>query len=401
MPVFDYRAVDTDAADVGGTVIADTARQARDLLRDRGLTITRVRPVGGPAAVTYRQRRRGRGAQGEVVVFVRELATLLTAGIPLLPALKTLADQHRHRFRAVVQDLADRVAAGVSLAEAMDRHRAYFDELCVSIVRVGQSTGGLDQALGRLAEFKEKAHRLRSRVATALIYPAVVAVVGLAVSLFLMTYVVPNLLATLTQAGRQLPAATRLVKAGSDFLLGWWWLLLAAVAAAALAVKAVLRTERGRTAMDRLVLGIPVIGELARKENTSRMAVVMAGLLGSGLQFVEAVCITRRTIRNRVFRRAMDDYEAAVTAGADVSGPLAAAGVFSPMVVQMLAVGQQSGQMEQMLEQLADAYEKQVAAATQRLTALLEPLLIVLLAIVVGFIAFATILPILEVSNVL
>lgn len=401
MPVFKYKAIDMDATDLVGTLIADTPRQARDVLRDRGLTVTQVTPIRQTDAIGYRQHRRGRRAQSEVVAFIRELATLMKAGIPLLSALKTLSDQHRRYFKAVIQDLGDQVAAGAGLAEAMGRHTSYFDELCVSIVRVGENTGVMDAALMRLAGFKEKAHRLRSKVTTALIYPAVVGSIGLVVSVFLMTYVVPNLLGTLLQTGRELPAITRVVKTASDFLLGWWWVLLALAAGLPLIVKSLLRSDSVRLIADRLVLRIPVIGELIRKENTSRMAIVMATLLGSDMQFVEAIRITRRIIRNSVFRKAMDDYETAVTAGSNVSAPLQASGVFSPMVVQMLAVGQESGQLEEMLEQLSDAYDQEVATATQRLTAVLEPVLIVFLAILVGFIAFATILPILEISNVL
>jgi len=401
MAVFEYKAIDLDATDLSGTLIADSPRQARDVLRDRGLTVTNVRPVRQSSTIGFWQRRRGRHAQGEVIAFIREMATLTRAGIPLLSALKTLADQHRKSFKTVVQDLADQVAAGAGLAEAMGRHSAHFDELCVAIVRVGEETGGMDGALLRLAGFKEKAHRLRSNIATALIYPAVVGTFGLAVSVFLMTYVVPNLLGTLAQTGKDLPAVTRFVKAISDFLLGWWWVLLASAVGVMLAVKALLRSESVRSVVDRIVLGIPVIGELSRKENTSRMAVVMATLLGSGLQFVEAIRITRRVIHNRLFRQAMDDYAAAITAGADVAGPLRTSGVFSPMVVQMLAVGQESGQLEEMLEQLSDAYDREVATAAQRLTAVLEPVLIVFLAVLVGFIAFAIMLPILEISNVL
>ena len=401
MAVFEYNAMDLDTSAASGTVVADTPRQARDLLRERGLTVTRVRQLDQVAKPTYAQRRRGRRSQAQVVQFIRELGTLLGAGIPLLSALHTLAEQHGRHFRAVVQHLADQIAAGGSLAEAMAKRPAYFDELCVSIVQVGESTGALETSLDRLAEFKEKGQRLRSRVVGALIYPAVVCVIGLAVSIFLMTYVVPNLLGALMQAGRPLPAVTRFVKAVSDLLLGWWWVLLAAVVAAAAAVKAVLKTRAGRLAADRLLLRVPVLGELVRKEITARMAVVLAALLRSGLQFVQAVRITRRTLPSAVFRRAMEDYEAAVTAGSDIAEPLRSAGVFSPMVVQMLAVGQQSGRLEEMLERLASSYEQQVSVAAQRLTALLEPLLIVLLAIMVGTIAFATILPILEASNVL
>lgn len=401
MAVFAYRALDVDASAVSGTVTADTPRQARDLLRDRGLTITRVDEMRPSARSGLMERRRGRAARRETVAFIRELATLLRAGIPLHAALRTLGRQHGRAFRAAVEQLADQVAQGTSLAEAMDRQRVYFDEMCVSVVRVGESTGSLDVALKRLADFKERALRLQSRVVTALLYPAVVLVVGVAVSVFLMTYVVPNLLSTLVEAGKPLPAVTQGVKTASDFLLAWWPAVLGGIAGLAILLRLVLQTERGHALFDRLALALPVFGDLVRKEITSRLAVVMAALLRSGLPFVEAIRITRRTLHNRVFRRAMEAYEQAVNAGRDVAAPLEATGVFSPMVVQMLAVGQESGELEDMLEQLAEAYDQEVQIATQRLTALLEPALIILLAVLIGAIAFATVLPILEMSDVL
>lgn len=401
MPVFDYTALGSQGSADRGTIMADTPRQARDALRERGLKFVEVTAAAMASRRSFIGRRQGKKDQAQVVKFVRELATLLQAGIPLLNALNTLARQKHKRFRAIVQHLADKVASGVSLADAMAEQDAHFDEMCVSIVRVGENTGQIDSALRRLADFKEKAQQLRNRVTTALTYPAVVCVVGLAVAVFLMTYVVPNLLGTLTQAGKPLPGITRVVKGISDLLLGWWWLLAMAGFAVSVVVGAVLRTERGRLGFDAMVLRIPIVGELIRMENTSRMAVVLGSLLRSGLQFVEAVRITRRTMPNRIFQKALEDYEAAVTAGQDVAGPLEASGVFSPMVVEIVSVGQQAGQLEDMLQQLAESYDKEVATATQRLTAVLEPLLIVLLAVLVGFIAFATILPILEVSNVL
>ena len=401
MPVFGYKAIDVDSAAISGTVVADTPRAARDDLRERGLTVTRIQPVREEGAERWWTRRPGRRRQREVVAFVRELATLLAAGIPLLEALDTLVRQHKGRFKAAVQGLKDAVARGSSLADAMGPVGGWFDELDVSIVRVGENTGTLETALGQLAAFKEKAHRLRNRVVTALIYPGVVSVIGLAVTVFLMTYVVPQLLSTLTETGRPLPRATWIVKGVSDFLLAWWWAILAGVLGGAIAYKAVTRTSWGRLGADRLALAFPLVGDLVRKENTSRLAVVMSTLLRAGLRFDEAIRITRRTLRNHVFCRAMDEYERAVTAGRDVAEPLAESGVFSPLVVQMLAVGQRSGELEMMLDRLAETYDLEVATATQRLTAMLEPVMIVVLAVVVGFIAFATILPILEVSNVL
>jgi len=400
MAVFEYSAVDLDAKTLAGTVIADSGRQARDMLRDRGLTVTELRSTTQKTSRTTGLLRSRRN-RAEVAGFVRRLSTLLRAGVPLLGALNTLAEQQHGRFKALIQGLADRVSAGVSLGDAMLEQPDCFDELCVSITHVGESTGSLDVALERLASFREKSQELRSQITTALIYPAVVCIVGLAVSVFLMTYVVPNLLKTLTQAGRELPMITRGVKAASDFLVGWWWALLTGLALLGLSLRALARSTHGRLMMDRTVLALPVLGDLVRKENTSRIAVVMAALLRSGVQFVDAVEITRRTIRNSVFRVAMADYAKAVSAGGDVAGPLKSSGVFSPMVVQMLAVGQQSGEIESLLEQLGSAYEHEVDVSAKRLTALLEPLLIILLAMVLGFIILATILPILEASNVL
>jgi len=401
MPVFAYKAADLDASAVAGTVVADTPRQARDRLRSRGLTVTEVVPARDGRRATFWQRRRARLAQGEIGSFVRELATLLAAGIPLLAALDTLVRQHPGRVRAVLQGLRDRIASGASLAEAMADHPLWFDALSASIVRVGENTGTLEQALAQLAEFQQKARRLKGRVTTALLYPAVVALVGVVVTVFLMTYVVPQLLSILEESGRPLPRVTWLVKGASDVLLAWWWAILLALGGAAASLHVLARTARGRVAMDALVLRVPLVGDLVRKENTSRLAVVMAALLRSGLHFDEAIRVTRGTLRNRVFCRAMEAYETAVTAGRDVAASLEVSGVFSPMVVQMLAVGQQAGDLETMLQQLAATYDEEVQTATQRLTALLEPALIVVLAVVVGFIALATILPILEVSHVL
>ncbi len=400
MAVFEYQTIDGDSSVLGGTIVADSPRQARDMLRGRGLRIMSIKSRKESPRLSFTWRKKS-SSEREGMTFIRELGTLLKAGIVLHAAIGTLERQHKHGFKTVIQEISDQIASGSSLAEAMSSHPLYFDSLSVSIVQVGENTGELADALFKLAEFKEKTSRLRNRVATALMYPLIVSVMGLGVTIFLMTYVVPNLLSTLLQSGKELPAVTMVVKSASDLLLNWWWLLLGVFLIMVFAVRQVLRTQAGALTAQKLVLKIPLIGELVRKENTSRIAVMMSGLLESGLQFLDALDIARRTIRNRVFKNALADYGQAVRAGRDIATSLEASGVFSPLVVQILAVGQSSGQLEQMLAQLATAYDKEVQVATGRLTALLEPLLIVVMAIMVGVIAFATILPILEVSNVL
>ena len=401
MPVYSYRAIDLDASAVAGEVAADTPRQARDLLRGRGLTIQQIQPRPERPGASFWRRRQARRYRARTAGFIRDLSTLLGAGIPLVEAIDTLCRQQAGAFKAVLLSLREDVAAGAGLAEAMERRRPFFDELCVSIARVGESTGTLEEALERLAEFKEHADRLRSRIGTAMLYPAVVAIVGAAVMIFLMTFVVPNLLSTLVESGRPLPAVTMVVKAVSDFLLAYGWAVAAAAAGLAVGVHVALRTSLGRRCWHRLLLHIPMIGELVRKETIARLSIILAALLRSGVVFVEAVGTARRTIPNVVFQDALRQCEQAVGAGQDIAVPLARSGVFPPMVVQMLAVGQQAGEVEKMLDRLAEAYERQVETASQRLTAVLEPAMIVLLALMVGFIAFATILPILEASNVL
>jgi general secretion pathway protein F len=401
MAVFEYKGIDLAASAVTGTIVADTPRQARDRLRERGLTIQQVRQQKAVEKRQFQLRSpAGRGGW-RVTAFVRELATLLGVGIPLLEAIDTIARQYKGSFAASMLLLRDRVSSGASLAEAMRDQPAVFDELTVQIAEVGENAGNLDEVLERLAEFKERSAALKNRIGTALLYPAIVLMMALGVSLFLMSFVVPQLLSGLLEAGRPLPLSTRIVKGGSDLLLAWWWLLLLSAGGLGLAVTMLLRTERGSMFWHRLQLRIPIVGELIRKQAIVRIAIVTATLLRSGIVFVKAIQIAQRSCRNKVLKDALHRCEQAVSSGRDIAVALEATGAFPPMVVQIFATGQQSGRLEEMLERLAKDYDQQVALASQRLAAVLEPLLILFLVLVVGLIAFATVLPILEAGNVL
>ena len=421
MAVFAYKALDRAAA-VRGTVVADTPRAARDVLRGRGLTIQAVElarhasPLAASqrksdfakpqaaeknTSLTWWQRQQAARQAPHVTGFTRELSTLLGVGIPLLESIDTLARQHRGPFAAALLVLRDRVAAGSSLADAMRQQPGVFDEMTVTLTEVGESAGTLDSVLERLAEFKERSAALKNRIGTALIYPGIVLTMAVVVSLFLMTFVVPQLLTGLLTAGRPLPFSTRVVKAASDLLVQWWWLLLILIAGLIAALSAVLRTPRGLLAWHRLQLRLPILGGLIRKQAIVRISVVMATLLKSGVVFVTAVRIARRATPNLVMAGALGRAEEAVQGGRDISAALEATGAFPPLVVQIFGVGQQSGRLEEMLERLARDYDAQVALAATRFTAVLEPALILFLVAVVGFIAFATVMPILEAGNVL
>ncbi len=398
MPVFAYKATDLREGDRSGTIAADTPRQARDMLRERGLVVRDLSAASVGAGTSSRRRGVGR-VSGLVTSFIREVATLLAVGVPLLETLETIARQYKGKFQTTILLLRDRVAAGASLGQAMREHPGVFDELAVNITEVGEDAGTLETSLQTLADFRERSQQFKGKIATALIYPVIVLVIALASSIFLMTYVVPKILEPLIEQGMELPLPTRVVKGFSDFLVSWWWLLAGVAAVIFITLGTLIRTARGRVAFDRLMLKVPILGELIRKQAIVRICVVISTLLKSGVVFVRAVQIAQRTTSNRILRQALVECERAINAGGDIGEAIEQTGAFPPMVVQVFAVGQQSGRLEEMLDRLVLTYDQQVSTAAARLTALLEPLLIVMLAMIVLFIVLATVLPIMEAGN--
>jgi general secretion pathway protein F len=400
MPVFAYKASDSTSAWHSGTIVADTARTARDTLRARGLRVEEISTGKSAQSKSLFYRRPGKRYGAKTIGFIRELATLLGVGIPLLEAIDTIARQYSGPFHNTLLQLRDRIASGISLAEAMREQPEVFDEFCINITEVGENAGTLETVLDRLAEFKERSLALKDRVTTALLYPCIVLVMALGVSVFLMTFVVPKLLDGMIQAGHRIPLITLIVKGISDFLLHQWWLLLLILAALFTAATLFYRDPRGRMLWHRWQLRIPVAGDMIRKQAIMRIAVIVSTLMRSGIVFVRSVQIAQKSTRNLVLRQALERCEIAVNGGQDIAEAIEETGAFPPMVVQIFAVGQQSGRLEEMLERLASDYDRQLTTASQRLTAILEPVLILFLVFIVGFIAVATILPMLEAANV-
>lgn len=401
MAVFAYKATDLSATLVRGTIVADTARQARDELRGRGLTIHDILAESNSRKKSWSFLSRPGRSSAKVTSAVRELATLLGAGIQLLEALDTLSGQYKGSFRSSLLTLRERVAAGSGLAEAMREQPAVYDTLCVQMVEVGENSGTLDTVLEQVAGFSERAMQFKDRVTSALLYPAIVLLMSLGVGMFLMTVVVPMLLDNLLDAGRPLPWPTRVLRALSDGVrVHGWWIGLGVFGLIGAVVTA-LRTERGKLVWHKLLLRLPLVGGMAQKQEIARIALIVSTLMKSGIVFLQAIETAARTTKNRVIGRALLSGRDAVMAGRDIGEALAPTGVFPPMVIQIFTVGQQSGKLEEMLDRLSEAYERQVNSLATRLAAVLEPILIVFLSVFVGFILFATILPILEAGNVL
>ena len=404
MGVFAYKATNQQGKRVQGTIVAETPRLARDALRDKGLVIQKVSQRKDretfsfnslSSLITARQQRH------KVVAFIRELSTLLAVGTPLLESMDVIIRQHDGAFASALLQIRERIAGGSSLAEAIKLEPQLFDAMDVSIVEVGESAGMLETALERLGDFKERWQTLKGRITTALIYPCIVVFVGLVVGIFQMTYVVPNLLSALLESGHELPWITKVVKFASDVLIDKGSLLLLITVILIAILRAILKTQRGLQVWHRMQLNLPVLGELVRKQALVRIAVVMSTLLRSGVVFVRAIQIAQQTTHNVILRDSLHQCEEAIYAGSDIAESMEQVGSFPPLVVQIFAVGQQSGRLEEMLDRLANDYDKQVQTAANRLTAILEPVLIICLAIFIFAIAAATVFPILEASNVL
>ena len=400
MPLYTYIAIDLDGRETSGTLVADSPRQLREELREQRLIAHQVSEQsaasGADRAPAFGIRRPNR-----VSMLIRELSTLTHAGIPLTDALSTLIRQHTGIVKEWVMQLKDRVEQGTSLADAMSEQPAVFDKLSVNMVRVGENAGNLEEVLSILADFAEKSLTLKNRLFSALLYPALVFVGSIGVSVFLMTFVVPELLQSLVEAGRPLPWPTRILKGCSDILLqhGWWIGAIAIFAVVGLLIY--VRTDRGQVKWHKLQLSLPLIGGLAFRQAMSRTSYVIATLLRSGLDLTKAMSIAGETCQNRIIASELVTVNSAISSGRELGPAFEQSSVFPPLVVQIFAVGQQSGQLEDMLERLSTDYEHQVDTLSNRLATILEPVTIIFLTTLVGFILTATILPILEAGNAL
>jgi general secretion pathway protein F len=403
VPVYTYKAFTTAGQLKSGIADADSPREARLKLRRDGLLVTDIAEVEGLArkkSSRWRQRRMRRLTAREMPQATRQLATLLGSGIALNDALKALVEQiETPALETVFRDVREKITQGASFAEALEQHPGVFPPLFVSMVRAGEAAGNTDVVLERLAQFMLKQSRMKNRVIAALLYPLIMVGVGSIVVTVLMTKVVPKLIVLVESRGGELPGPTALLKSISEFLGAYWYLLLLAVVLANMAVGAVRRTPAGRYRTDRILLGLPIFGDLFKKQAISRFAVTLSTLLKTGVPVLEALRIVRDIVGNSVLQRVLDDLHKAILQGADIATPLKRSGVFPPAVGYMIAVGEQSGELERVLDRLAEAYETEVEIATERLTAVIEPVMILIMAVLVAFIVMAIVLPMLQLGT--
>ena len=404
MPVYEYSGYGEGGKSASGVIDADSPRAAAAKLRKLGVLPTQVRPERHGAAAFIRapfSRLFSRVTGKEVTAFTRQLATLQSAGLTLVESLDAQLEQApRARFKSVIADVRERVLTGSPLASALAAHPHLFDSMYVSLTRAGEASGALGRTLSSLADFGERRQRQRARILAAMIYPAIMTLVGGGVMLFLLAFVVPRTQEMFDDIHRALPLPTVILLAGSNFLAGWWWALLALAALGGAALARWAKTAEGRARLDQWALGVPVLGQVWRAAAVARFAGAMATLLAGGVELVEALKITRGAAGSVPFERAMDSAVTAVTEGQSLAAPLRQSNLFPPVVIQMVAAGERSGELTRMFGDIARAYEFELETSVGALTALVEPLLILAMGAAVGFIVLAVLLPIFELSQV-
>ena len=397
MPMFEYTARSQTGQIQKGQLDVSNKDDVSAYLKKNRLILVSAREapkqikfsMGGPRVKTR-----------DIVIFTRQFATMINAGLPLVQSLNILASQTENKTladvtKAVVYD----VESGNTLADAFSKHPKAFSSLYVNMVAAGEAGGILDTILLRLATFLEKNDALVRKVKGAMIYPGVIISVAAIAICILLVFVIPTFQTMFSSAGLELPLPTRVVIGMSDFLIGYWWAILAAVGGAVFAVKSYYATAAGRLQIDALMLKAPVLGDVIRKSAVSRFTRTLGTLVSSGVSILEGLEITAKTAGNQVVHNAVMESRQSIAGGETIAAPLERSKVFPPMVISMIAVGEQTGGLDEMLSKIADFYDEEVDVAVSALLSLMEPAMIVGLGVIVGGMVIAMYLPIFDMMN--
>ncbi len=405
MPVFEYRALTTAGKSVVGLREADSPKTLRSTLRREGVFLTEVvgqKQADAQAARDVNVRRWviGRISAEDLAIATRQLAVLVHAGIPLVESLTALVEQvEKEKLKRVLGDVKQRVNEGSTLADALGAHPRVFGDLFVNMIRAGEHSGALEIVLVRLAEFTESQARLRSKIMGTMAYPAAMMVIGSIVLGILFTVVIPRVTKLFADTKATLPWMTRGLIGFTSFVTQFWWLLILLVAGSIWGFLRWRATPAGRARWHRFVLTVPVFGRLVRIIAIGRFARTLSTLLKSGVPLLTAMDIVKNVVGNVRLAEVVEQARDAIREGESIAAPLKRSGEFPPLVHHMVAVGERSGALEEMLANVASAYEDQVDTTVAALTSLLEPLMIVVMGGVVAFIVFSVLMPILQINS--
>lgn len=412
MPVYAYKGLSQQGRAISGIIDADNAKGARVKLRRTGVFPTELTEerhaakTAGSAVSAFANLNINFGQYFERVkpedlaLTTRQLSTLVSAGLPLVDSLSALIEQvETSRLKRILSQIREQVTEGGTLADALNQHPRVFGDLYVSMVRAGEASGALDVVLMRLADYTEAYAKLRDKVQSALTYPGFMFCVSFGILFFLLSYVVPKITKIFTETQAKLPIMTEVLLAVSSFMQDYWWLFIAVFTFAFIALRLSLRTPAGRLRFDRYILAVPYFGKLLKKVALARFSRTLSTLLTSGIGLLQALDIVKNVVSNTVLCQAIEEARNSIREGQSIAPPLKKSGLFPSMLIHMIAVGERSGELEQMLAKAADAYDNEVDSSIAALTSIMEPMMILFMGGVVGFIVVAILLPIFQLNE--
>lgn len=410
MPVFQYEAMDSTGLEVKDTIDAPSEAEAQTMIREKGFYVTKIREK------ERKKKQKSTEAKGKndkqkaftlggvkpkvLTTFTRQLSTLQDAGLPLLRSLRILEGQSKPgALKNCLMDVIEDVESGNTLSEAMSKQPKAFDNLYCNMVKAGEAGGALEVILQRLAEFKERAQSLKRKITGAMIYPCAVITVAVGIVSFIMMFIIPKFKKIFEDFGTDLPAMTQMLISFSDWMLKYWYMLFIGPIAFFLFVKIVRKNKTGAFVVDWLSLRIPLVGKILHLGIIARVTRTLGTLIASGVPILEGLLIARDTSGNHVFERAFDNIYTAIREGETIAVPLREAKIVDDMVVNMVDVGEETGALDDMLYRVADVYDEEVEVKVESLISLLEPIMVVVLGLIVGFIVIALFLPLIKLLN--
>ena len=407
MPVYEYTALDRSGKTKKGILDADSTVAARQKLRGSGIFPVEVKealskPKGIPSGPVSLIGLLKGVKPGEIFAMTRQLSILLGAGVPLVKSLEALISQITNPIlKKITAQIKESVNEGNSLAFSLSQHPKFFSNLYVNMVDSGEASGSLDVVLGRLAEFGEHQQALRGRFKAALAYPAFMSLIGIVVLFFLITFIVPNITKIFTEMHQTLPLPTTVLIEVSNFMLSFWWVILIAFLVGIVILKQSKKRPGVHYIWDKLKLHIPVFGPINQKIALARFGRTLGSLLQSGVPLISALQIVGKIVDNSLIAKAIDNAVDQIQAGRSLAGTLDQSRWFPSIAVQMMSVGEQSGELEGMLNKIADTYEREVESHIMALTSMLEPVMILVMGLIVGFVVISILLPIFEMNQMI
>ncbi len=407
MPVYEYTALDAKGKTKSGIIDADGASAARQKLRSSGIfpvsisETQEVEEIKAPRTLDL-SRFFTRVKPAEIAMMTRQLATLISAGFPLVSALDALLPQTKSKgFKRILAKTKDTIVEGNSFAQALSQYPGTFSPLYVNMVRAGETSGTLEIVLDRLADITEKQEDLKNRIQTALAYPIFMCIIGILVLFVLLTYIVPSIISIFSEMNQVLPTPTRILIFLSSFFRSYWWIIMGALVAVVVSLNQVRKTEKGRYWFDKTLLSLPIFGVLAQKLAVARFTRTLGSLLENGVSMLIALEIVKNIAGNKLISETVENAASEVGKGQGLAAALSEGQTFPQLSIQMIQVGEQSGELEAMLNKVADVFEKEVENSVMRLTSYLEPVMILVMGCIVGFIVLSICLPIFEMNQLI